>query len=122
MDTTNPGRWIEYAKVPPTMDYQFTDFWVNGRGDILAYNGMTMKGRVQLFRAGNADNPQALGRGMAIDKGINQTGYNDISLFQTKVISDADNNWIIVNGRSIRIYNPDGVVGYEKARGKVVKI
>lgn len=51
-----------------------------------------------------------------------QTGYNEISLFQTTVYPDADNNWVIINGRSIRIYNPDGVVGYEKARGKIIKI
>lgn len=122
MNVQNPGTWIEYVKVPPTMNYRFGDFWVNNRGDVLACDGMIINGRVQLFRAGSLDTPQSLGRGMYIDTGMTQTGYNEISLFQTTVYPDADNNWVIINGRSIRIYNPDGVVGYEKARGKIIKI
>ncbi|MBQ6204788.1 MAG: hypothetical protein IJK46_11925 [Prevotella sp.] len=122
MNVNTPGRWIEYVKVPPTMDYSFTNFWVNQRGDILGTNDMSLRGRVQLFRAEATGSPVALGRGMYIDTRLTERGFEEISVFQTKVVSDADNNWIMINGRSIRIFNPDGVVGYAKARGKVVKL
>ena len=122
MNVHNPGRWIEYVKVPPTMDYNFTNFWINPRGDVLGTNDMILRGRVQLFPAEATGNPVALGRGMYIDTRLTERGFEEISVFQTKVVADADNNWIMINGRSIRIFNPNGVVGYAKARGKVVKL
>ncbi len=38
-----------------------------------------------------------------------------------KVRDDYDNNFIFSDGSKIIIYNPDGIVGYEKARGKIIK-
>ena len=122
MNINNPGQWIEYAKVPPTMDYSFTNFWVNPRGDILGTDDMIMNGRVQLFRAEALDKPESLGRGLYIDTKMRELGFEHVSLFQTKVVADADNNWVVIDGRAIKIYNPNGVVGYEKARGKVIKL
>ena len=37
-------------------------------------------------------------------------------------VADYDNNFIFSDGSKIVIYNPDGVVGYEKARGKIIKL
>lgn len=128
MNMLRPGTWEEYCKVPLTIDYTFSEFLPNHKGDILTYNNNTWKECVQFYRSGAFDRPQVLGREKYIDTGMEQYSWSKIYVNQgtisvglDKVTVDINNNYIISHGDGIRIYNPDGVVGYEKAIGKVIK-
>lgn len=116
-----PTVWEEYAKVPPTIDSKFHEFWPNWKGDILNNDdGFTR--RYYFYRVGAFDNPQCLSEGKYIKSGLTKFGWTEIwpSLYKIRV--DIDNNYIMSGGGCLTIYNPDGVIGYEKARSKVIDV
>ncbi len=122
MNMLQPGKWEEYAKVPPTVGNVFERFWVTSKGNLLTYSDTNSQRNVEFYRVGSFDNPQVLGR-KAIETGMNQFGYDEIWPSHNVVLVDADDNFIVLDsGGTINIYNPDGVVGYEKARGRIIKL
>lgn len=116
LNMQQPTEWEEYAKIPPTLDSGFGQFWPNWKGDILS-NG---KG-YYFYRAGAFDSPQSLGDWNYIKTGLLKTGWTGLWPNLSRVLVDANNNYIMLNGSCIAIYNPDGVIGYKKAYGKIYK-
>ena len=51
---------------------------------------------------------------------MNKFSYEKIYPNLEKTSVDLDNNYIMSDGSCITIYNPDGVVGFDKARGKII--
>lgn len=120
INTYKPNGWEEYAKIPPTLDSSFERFWVNWKGDILSDDRGSRK-CCWYYRAGAFDTPLSLGDGKAIRTGMTKFDHTEIWPSLCKVRDDYDNNFIFSDGSKIIIYNPDGIVGYEKARGKIIK-
>ena len=121
MNMLQPSAWEEYTKIPPTIDSQFYEFWPNWKGDILNNdNGFTRC--YYFYRVGAFNNPQCLSEGRYIKSGLSKFGWTEIWPSLYKVCVDVDNNYIMSGGGSITIYNPDGVIGYSKARSKVIDV
>lgn len=120
LNMLNPTGWEEYAKIPPTLDSTFKLFWPNLKGDILNYDGGSRKS-CWFYRAGAFDTPQSLGEWAPIATGMNKFSYEKIYPNLEMISVDLDNNYIMSDGSCITIYNPDGVVGFDKARGKIIK-
>ena len=61
-----------------------------------------------------------MGEWAPIATGMNKFSYEKIYPNLEKTSVDLDNNYIMSDGSCITIYNPDGVVGFDKARGKII--
>lgn len=120
LNMLNPTGWEEYAKIPPTLDSSFHLFWPDWKGNILNDDNGFRK-NCWFYRVGAFETPQSLSDGKAISTGMNKFGWSEIWPSLCKVRVDLDNNYIVSGGSSITIYNPDGVVGFDAARGKIVK-
>lgn len=120
LNMLQPTSWEEYAKIPPTLDSCFKLFWPDWKGNILN-NDRGYRNSHYFYRVGAFDNPQVVGRGQTIETGISKFGWTEIWTSLSKVRVDLDNNFVIGKEDGLRIFNPDGVVGYEKARGRIYK-
>ena len=121
LNMLNPTSWEEYAKIPPTLDSGFYQFWPDFNGNILN-NDKSSRKAYWFYRVGAFDIPWSLGDWGNIVSGMSKWGWEKIYPSLGKVRVDQDNNYIISqSGESICILNPTGVVGYDKARGKVYK-
>ena len=120
LDMLQPAAWEEYGKIPATLDSNFAQFWPNFRGDILN-NDKGSRKTYWFYRADARETPQCLADWNYIPTGLSKFGWEQLWPSLSKVRVDFDNNYVIAKEDGIRIYNPNGVVGYEKARGKVYK-
>lgn len=120
LNMLQPNGWEEYAKIPSTLDSSFMKFWPNWKGDILNNDNGSRKA-YYFYRTGAFDSPQSLGDWNYIKTGLLKTGWTGLWPSLSRVLVDANNNYIMLNGSCIAIYNPDGVIGYKKAYGKIYK-
>lgn len=116
-----PAGWEEYAKIPPTEDKMFDNYAVDRQGNILTCgNGMGRQSyEIEYYAVGAFDSPKALGTQIP-------TGIGDGKIWMTlcKVSADNDGNFVLMSedGMAIYLYNPNGLVGYNKARGTIIKL
>ena len=108
-DTTDENKNTEEKPELPTI----TDILNNDDGFTRRY---------YFYRVGAFNNPQCLSEGKYIKSGLSKFGWTEIWPSLYKVCVDVDNNYIMSGGGSITIYNPDGVIGYSKARSKVIDV
>lgn len=122
MNMLEPGRWTEYAKVPLSEDNTFNTFLPDSRGNLLT-SGDTFYNKtdrcVERYVVGNFDNPVPMGH--YIDTGLTDWGYKSIGIGGA-LTDNQDNVIVLIDSNKLFIYNPDGVVGYTKAIGKIVKL
>ncbi len=71
-------------------------------------------------KAGEFDFPKDVGQ--TIPTGLSQRYYEGIRDESFVFVDDSDNLIVVTDNSKIFIYNPAGVVGFEKARGTVVKL
>lgn len=116
-----PTGWEEYAKIPPTEDKMFDSYAVDLQGNILTCgNGMSSKSNnSEYYAIGAFNTPKALGD--QIPTGI---GNGKIWMNLCKTSADNDGNFVLMSedGMAIYLYNPNGLVGYNKARGTIIKL
>lgn len=124
INTTDPNaKWEEYARIPPTQNSEFVWYCIDSEGNMLTCGSSDVRAdyRCQYWTAGNYDSPKPLGT--EVTTGINDYGYRSIDPKSYSRQVDADGNFILLyfDGSELCIYNPNGVVGYTKARGTVIK-
>lgn len=121
INMTTPTGWEEYAKIPPTEDKMFDNFAVDKQGNILTCgNGLSNKNyNSEFYAVGAFDSPRALGA--QIPTGI---GNGKIWMNLCKANADNDGNFVLMSedGLAIYLYNPNGLVGYNRARGTIIKL
>lgn len=120
MNLISPGKWEEYAKMPPTIDNRFEWFCPDAEGNLLTRGVSSDNNNTLYWKVGSFDSPQPIGKD--IETGFNDWGYTKIWENLNKNFMDADGNLISHNGSNIYIYNPNGVVGYTNVVGKIVKL
>ena len=111
-------QWEEYAKMPATMNERFGKLIITPSGDFISRMGSS----TLLFRAGKFEQPESLGG--EIQTGVTSPyGYREIYVNQCSARTDDENNYVFLyrGNNELYIYNPDGVKGYTKARGTVIK-
>lgn len=122
MNMLAPGHWTEYAKVPLTEDNSFYTFLPDSKGNLLT-SGDSFYNKtdrcVERYVVGNFDNPEPMGH--SIDTGLTEWGYKSIGIGGART-DNQDNVIVLIDSNKLFIYNPDGVVGYTKAIGKIVKL
>ena len=110
------NKWEEYLRIPPTEDNEFENFCITSNGSVFAIGK-----RVELYRAGDFDNPRLLGTGRKLKTGLKPYSHQEIWLNLSKIRVDARDNFIILNDKTIYVYNPDGIVGFKDTYGTIVK-
>lgn len=113
-------EWEVFVKTPATQSRPFSSWIaVNSKGDMLTFL-RPFPYQAQYWKADEFETPQDIGK--MIPTGLTQRYYEGIEN-SSFVYVDEHDNLIIVEGNSkIFIYNPNGVVGFEKAKGTVVKL
>ena len=122
MNMLQPGKWVEYAKVPLTEDNYFKTFVPDSKGNLLTsgdsfYN--KSNSCIEYYAVGAFDTPKPMGN--YIKTGLTEWGYTEISV-EGAMTDDSDNFLKLEDSCRLYIYNPNGVKGYAKARGKIVKL
>lgn len=122
MNMLQPGKWEEYAKVPLTEDNFFNTFVPDSKGNLLT-SGDSFHNRsnncIEYYRVGAFDTPKPMG--YYITTGLTEWGYKEIGI--GGMLTDKNDNYIkLEDSCRLFIYNPNGVKGYAKAKGKVVKL
>ena len=115
----SPGKWEEYAKTPPTINNRFEWFCPDSKGNLYTQGVSTGDYNTQYWKVGEFDSPKSLGRDLMT--GLTKWGYTKIWLTLHKNVTDKDGNLISVGDKEFWIYNPNGVIGYTKAVGKVIE-
>lgn len=119
MNMLSPGKWEEYAKTPPTINNRFEWFCPDSKGNLYTQGVSTGDYNTQYWKVGEFDSPKSLGRDLMT--GLTKWGYTKIWLTLHKNVTDKDGNLISVGDKEFWIYNPNGVIGYTKAVGKVIE-
>ncbi len=121
IDMINPNGISEYAKMPANIDNTFEWVRVTPNGDMLTQGdslyGASKSYNTQFWKSGNFDNPKPLGG--RLTSGFNTFGASEIWISQAPNCIDDDGN-LLVFGSYIYIYNPNGIVGYTNAVGKIL--
>ena len=120
MNLLTPGKWEEYAKMPPTINNTFDWFCADANGNLLTRGNSNDNNNTLYWKVGSFDSPQPIGKD--IETGFTDWGYTRIWENLNKNFMDADGNLISHSGSNIYIYNPNGVVGYTNVVGKIVKM
>lgn len=120
MNLLSPGKWEEYAKMPPTINNEFEWFCADAKGNLLTRGDSREDNNTMYWKVGSFDSPQSIGRD--IDTGFTQRGYTRIWENLNTNFMDADGNLVSHSGSNIYIYNPNGVVGYTNTVGKIVEL
>ena len=112
-------EWEVFAKTPATQPRPFSSWIaVNSKGDMLTFL-RPFPYQAQSWKAGEFDFPKDVGQ--TIPTGLSQRYYEGIGNESFVFVDDSDNLIVVTDNSKIFIYNPSGVVGFEKARGTVVK-
>lgn len=124
INTLDPdAKWEEYAKIPATQNSEFVWYCIDSKGNMLTSGSSSMSAdyKIQYWERGHYDTPKALGT--ELKTGINEFGFRSVEPTGYSRLVDADDNFILLysSGSELCIYNPNGVVGYAKARGTVIK-
>lgn len=124
INTTSPNpEWEEFAKIPPTQDSEFSKFAIDSKGNMLTNARLLLSSKPynnQYWRAGAFDNPQNLGS--EIPTGINQYPFQKLEPESCSMRPDAEDNFVFLeDGTTLYIYNPNGINGYAKTKGTLVK-
>jgi hypothetical protein len=124
MNMLSPGKWEEYAKIPVNEYKTFDRVWVDSKGNFLTKGESYADYNIEYYRADALDSPKAMGKsafktGFPYD--LSTWGHQEIypSLYLIRV--DDKDNFILRGDATIYIYNPNGIVGYTKAIGKIIK-
>lgn len=113
-------EWEVFAKTAPTQARPFSSWiTVNSKGDMFTFL-RPFPYLAQLWKANEFDSPKDIGQ--KIPTGLTQRYYEGIGNESFVYVDESDNLIIVENNSKIYIYNPDGVVGFEKAKGTVVKL
>ena len=113
----NP-KWEEFARLPATQPGYFGRICINRKGDMLSYYNKYSDADIQLWKAGHYDQPKNYGRELLT--GFNEWNFRSLGLTTYATRIDCNDNFLIPNGE-INLWNPDGIVGYEKAKGKIIQ-
>lgn len=120
MNLLSPGKWEEYVKMPATINNRFEWFCPDANGNLLTHGVSNDDENTLYWEVGSLESPHPLGKD--IETGFSDWGYTKISVNLNNNFMDADGNLISHNGNDIYIYNPNGIVGYSKVVGKIVKL
>lgn len=113
-------EWEVFAKTPATQARPFSSWIaVNSKGDMLTFL-RPFPYQAQLWKANEFATPKDIGQ--EIPTGLTQRYYEGIGIESFVCVDEFDNLIIVENNSEIYIYNPDGIVGFEKVRGTVVKL
>lgn len=115
--TTEAPQWEEFAKVPPTQAGKIKQYCVTPKGDMIVCTGNYGDDSQQLWKAGDFEHPINLGR--IIKTGFSQWNWDSFKFDGSPIVVDANGNFLSL-GPSLIVWNPDGVVGYDSAKGKIV--
>ena len=115
--------WEEYAKIPPTQNSKFFKFVVDSKGNMLTNAGemSNVPFNNQYWRVGAFDTPENLGKNL--QTGFSQYGNQRIDPYLYSMRTDDNDNFMFLNssGTTLYVYNPNGLVGYTKTAGTIVK-
>ena len=121
INMVNPNGISEYAKMPANIDNTFEWVRIAPNGDMLTQGNSLYGSRksynTQFWKSGDFDNPLPLGG--LLRSGFDKYGFSEIWVSQNPNCIDSDGN-LVVFGTSVYIYNPNGVVGYTNAVGKIL--
>ena len=117
MLAANP-QWEEFARLPATQPGYFGNIYLNRKGDMLTYSNKVSDADCQLWKAGHYDQPKNLGR--ELTTGFNEWNWRSLSLYDAPIAIDMNDNFVIHKEGAIRIWNPDGIVGYETTKGRII--
>lgn len=124
LNMLNPGEWEEYAKIPADQAHTFKWFLPDSKGNLLVQGDCFFGNRddtnTEFFSVGSFDTPRPLGHRL-------KTGITSLYSEQTICLTfssgyaDADGNFVILDNNNIIVYNPNNIVGYTSAVGKIIK-
>lgn len=113
-------EWEVFAKTPATQPRPFSSWIaVNSNGDMFTFL-RPFPYLAQSWKSGEFDSPRDIGQ--TIPTGLSQRYYDGIGNESFVFVDDSDNLIVVTDNSKIFIYNPNGVVGFEKAKGTVVKL
>lgn len=121
MNMLNPGVWEEYAKIPATEEHSFSWFCPDSQGNLLIQGFSSKNYNTEFYKIGSFETPFPLGK--ELRTGLKEF-YREITLdlvYSEGVVCDANDNFIILKYNRIYIYNPNNIIGYTAAVGKIIK-
>lgn len=126
MSIFTPGKWEEYAKIPVNENKIFARSYVDSKGNVMT-RGDDMKAygknyNIEYYKADALDTPIALGESN-FKSGLDVWDRTAIwwSLCRQIMVDSYDNFLFFNDSGVLYVYNPNGVVGYTKAIGQVIK-
>lgn len=122
MNALHPGQWEEYAKVPVNENKKFELVWADSKGNFLTKGSAFADYNIEYYRAEALDSPKALGRD-SFKSGLPEdfSTWSYQSVYPGNCLVDSSDNFIMRGDNTIYIFNPNGIVGYSKAIGKIIK-
>lgn len=122
MNMLAPGQWEEYAKIPVNENKTFFRSYADSKGNVMTRGEAYANYNIEYYKADALDSPIALGKDN-FPSGLETWSYTAIwwSLCRQIMVDNCDNFMYFSDSGVLYIYNPNGVVGYSKAIGQVVK-
>lgn len=122
MNMLSPGQWEEYAKIPVNENKSFFRSYADSKGNVMTRGNGSAKYNIEYYAVDALDTPKALG-GDNFPSGLDVWDRTAIwwSLCPQIMVDDKDNFIFLNDAGVLYIYNPNGVVGYSKAIGTIIK-
>ncbi len=122
MNMLSPGQWEEYAKIPVNENKAFVRSYADSKGNFMTRGNGSYNYNIEYYRADALDAPKALGSSN-FPSGLDVWDRTAIwwTLCPQIMVDDRDNFLFLNDAGVLYIYNPNGVNGYKKAVGTVIK-
>ncbi len=122
MNMVTQSPWEEYAKIPVNENKTFHRIYPDSKGNFMTRGESSASYNIEYYKANALDAPIALGESN-FKSGLDVWDRTAIwwSLCP-QIMVDSYDNFLFFNDEGVLyVYNPNGVVGYTKAIGQVIK-
>lgn len=122
MNMVTQSSWEEYAKIPVNENKTFFRIYPDSKGNFMTRGESSASYNIEYYKANALDAPKALGSNN-FSSGLDVWDRTAIwwSLCPQIMVDDKDNFIFLNDAGILYIYNPNGVVGYNKAIGQIIK-